>query len=375
MAITNEIAAHFKSVSLCVPCVRVTEPVESRYRDNVKIVPLPPYKNRLELLLTLPCIVRLIKREITRHSLLYAMGPNDLGVLGMVLARVSGIPFFASLDTDRARRVLTRDYGIFARTVKRTANTLLLYPLIEVLCKDVPVFVTGDLFLSGGKHWRQWIKTTVREEDIPARRPVRPISIDDVPTIVFVGRLSPEKNVAALLAAVKELGERGRRTRLLIVGDGEERERLETLAGNYGLGNITFIGRLANFRIIASRFLGADVLVLPSKEERQGKVLLEAMACSVPVVAARAGGIPSVITHGENGLLFDPNSPVELANALEDVLFGSIERRNALVEAGWEFARAHSLDKEVKGLIEDVRAWWVCVQANGSSVGGVKDFK
>ena len=109
---------------------------------------------------------------------------------------------------------------------------------------------------------------------------------------------------------------------------------------------------------------GADVLVLPSREERQGKVLLEAMACSVPVVAARAGGIPSVIDDGVNGLLFDPTSPADLAATLDDLLYSPHSHRHALVRNGYEFSRRHAMDVEVAGLVSDVRDWWQSREAN-----------
>jgi len=116
---------------------------------------------------------------------------------------------------------------------------------------------------------------------------------------------------------------------------------------------IEFPGQIQNRKLIESRFLEGDVLVLPSLEERQGKVLLEAMACSVPVVASDAGGIPSVIEDGVNGILCDPYSIEDIAQKISRVMQDP-ELRERLVQNGYEYATSHALDVEVDRLMNRV---------------------
>jgi glycosyltransferase involved in cell wall biosynthesis len=71
---------------------------------------------------------------------------------------------------------------------------------------------------------------------------------------------------------------------------------------------------------LARAFASADVFAMPSRTETLGFVVLEAMSSGLAVVAARAGGIPDLVQHGENGLLFDPESPQDLALALRQVV-------------------------------------------------------
>ncbi|PSQ97769.1 MAG: hypothetical protein BRD55_01110 [Bacteroidetes bacterium SW_9_63_38] len=350
--LTNEIARHYCSVNLCVPVAEDGGGQGEAYRDNIEVTPLPAFQGRGELLNNLPEVASIMWGVIRESDIVYCMGPNDVGVLGMLLARLGGKRMFASLDTDRAGNVLRRSYSKLAKTVKYYINTHCLYPLIKFLCKDVPVFVTGDMFMRSYGPWTQWVKTTLQKDEMP------PLNKKDVERgkepfhVVFAGRLSPVKNLRRLIRAVDKLHTRDRSIRCTVIGSGKLRTELEQLANSLD-ASIEFPGQIQNRKLIESRFLGGDVLVLPSLEERQGKVLLEAMACSVPVVASDAGGIPSVIEDGVNGILCDPYSVEDIAQKISRVMQDP-ELRERLVQNGYEYATSHALDVEVDRLMNRV---------------------
>ena len=131
------------------------------------------------------------------------------------------------------------------------------------------------------------------------------------PHVVFVGRLTAAKNVGVAIEAVRELAA----GTLVVVGDGEERDRLERGAGD----RVRFVG--ARPRIEALGYLAAaDVAVLPSAWENFPHAAVEALALGTPVVATRVGGVPEIVIDGENGLLVEPNDAPGLAAALRRVL-------------------------------------------------------
>jgi glycosyltransferase involved in cell wall biosynthesis len=103
-------------------------------------------------------------------------------------------------------------------------------------------------------------------------------------------------------------------TKLVVIGEGEERAELESLVGELGLGEqVSLVG----FKDEASRLLKAfDIFILPSRKEGLPYSLLEAGLASLPVVATKVGGIPEVIRDGETGLLIQANNPDALAKAL-----------------------------------------------------------
>lgn len=122
-----------------------------------------------------------------------------------------------------------------------------------------------------------------------------------------VGRLQPVKNQQMLLAAfadvVRERGDAAASARLLVVGDGPLRARLEQQARTLGIAQrVCFAGDRAD---VAQLLQCLDVFVLPSLAEGISNTLLEAMATGLPVIATRAGGNVELVEDGANGALFD----------------------------------------------------------------------
>jgi glycosyltransferase involved in cell wall biosynthesis len=109
-----------------------------------------------------------------------------------------------------------------------------------------------------------------------------------------------------------------RRARIVLVGDGPERARVEALAREAGLAeHLEILGELDDVRPLLSV---ADAFLLPSAQESFGLAALEAMACGAPVVASRVGGLPEVITDGLTGFLRDPDDHAGMAQAILDLL-------------------------------------------------------
>src|SRR5262245_27238757 len=93
------------------------------------------------------------------------------------------------------------------------------------------------------------------------------------------------------------------RARLVMCGDGPEREGAEALARQYRIADdVLFVGQIPN---IAEYLSVADLLLLPSENESFGLSALEAMACEVPVIATRVGGLPEVVLDGKTGYLVE----------------------------------------------------------------------
>ncbi len=150
------------------------------------------------------------------------------------------------------------------------------------------------------------------------------------PTVGCVGALAPEKGHAILLEAWRHVVAAVPDARLVLVGDGCERRRLEELVRNLPPASVRFAG----FRDdVASCLKSFDLVVLPSLAEGVGGAAIEAMACGRAVVASRAGGLPEVITDGVTGLLVPPRDSTALARAIVELL-GDVQRRTAMGEAG-----------------------------------------
>lgn len=143
-------------------------------------------------------------------------------------------------------------------------------------------------------------------------RPCRP----ERPVILYVGRLSQEKDLPVLCEAFQRLNQRGA-YQLHIVGDGPLRPQIErfvqTTAHTAYLGSVPYGERLADI------YATADVLALPSRNETFGLTILEALASGIPAVAVRQGG-PTDLLHAHVGALASPGDPGDFAEKLAQVL-------------------------------------------------------
>lgn len=170
------------------------------------------------------------------------------------------------------------------------------------------------------------------------------------PVVVCVGTLHEVKGQRHLLAAVASLRRQGRRVNAVLAGDGPDRRSLEELARELDVADrVTFTGPLAHDRVI-DLYRRASVLVTPSVVSSDGRregiptVLLEAMACGVPVVASDLTGIPELVEPGVTGLLTPPGDHEAIARAIETLLddpglaAGLVARAAERVRADYDLA-------------------------------------
>ena len=147
------------------------------------------------------------------------------------------------------------------------------------------------------------------------------LGIGDSERIVLsVGRLSREKAQMDLIEACKSLRETKPDVefKLIIVGDGPERSRLEAAVESFGCKDcVVFTGQVDE---VQPFYAIADVFALPSHTEGSPNVLLEAMAKKLPIVATEVGGVPEMLANNESALLVPPNDPPSLATAISSLL-------------------------------------------------------
>jgi D-inositol-3-phosphate glycosyltransferase len=141
--------------------------------------------------------------------------------------------------------------------------------------------------------------------------------------IIFVGRVEPLKGLELLLDTIACMVDR-RALRVLIVGGESDRdtalEPLKVRANSLGLATcIQFVGAV-NSEEMPLYYNAADLCVVPSYHESFGLVALEAMACGIPVVAARVGGLQTLIQHGETGYLVDCQRPEFYIEPIQNLL-------------------------------------------------------
>ncbi|HNO79308.1 MAG TPA: glycosyltransferase [Phycisphaerae bacterium] len=197
--------------------------------------------------------------------------------------------------------------------------------------------------------------------DVDAIAQAQPLIADqwrtnaDEPLLLWVGRMDPIKGLDVLIDAVAKVA-RHRPVKLLLVGDGPERARIESRVIEHSLrGNVHFLGlRRDVYRLIQT----TDLFVFPSRTEGMPNALLEAMAGRLPIVATDVPGCHDLVTDGKTGRLVKVNDPDALADAIESALDDSATT-NSMSANAWHFvSTSHSVTKchqSYEALYERVR--------------------
>lgn len=162
--------------------------------------------------------------------------------------------------------------------------------------------------------------------------------------MVFVGRLTAEKQVEVILEAMTKL-DPALDASFDIVGGGDQRKSLERLAAELGLADrVTFHGRTTDdqLRAVLSR---ASLFVIASIAELQSIATMEAMASALPIVAADAVALPHLVQDGENGYLFEPGNVDELAARLTDVFTAEPEEYERMQRASLAGVIVHDINR------------------------------
>ena len=228
-----------------------------------------------------------------RPDVLHFTGPSDIGQLGAMLGHRFAIPMVGSWHTNlheyASRRILSR----MARARDATRMRVRFFVEHHVLALTTLFYRIPRVLLAPNAEWKVVLETRSRKPTFVMTRgvdttlftPARRTRSDCGVNIGFVGRLSPEKNVRALVAVRDVLVANGvSDARFTIVGDGAERSWLED-----HLPEAEFTGVLRGERL-ADAFANFDVFVFPSETETVGNVVLEALASGVPVAAMARGG-------------------------------------------------------------------------------------
>ena len=298
--------------------------------------PLPLYP---ELKLALPRPSIGVALEEFGPDLIHVVNPAVLGLAGLYYAKVMQIPLVASYHTHLPQYLqhygLGMLEGVMWELIKASHNQAQLN-----LCTSTAM--VEELREHGIERldlWQRGVDTETFHPGLASLEMRSHLSQGhpESPLLLYVGRLGAEKEIDRIKPVLEAIPD----ARLALVGDGPHRSALE----KHFAGTPThFVGYLTGTEL-GSAFASADAFIFPSRTETLGLVLLEAMAAGCPVVAARSGGIPDIVTDGVNGYLFDPADEEGAIAATVRLLKQQAEReslrQNARAEAerwGWAAA-------------------------------------
>jgi glycosyltransferase involved in cell wall biosynthesis len=306
---------------------------------EVAAIPSVPFPLYPELRLAPPRASMRIKLKEFRPDILHLFEPALLGVGGIYYGEALDIPLVISYHTNLPSYVHYYNLGAIEnltwklmRERHRRANLNLCTS--TAMIRDLDNHGVQDLALWERAVDANRFRPEARSQEM---RDFLSNGQSSSNLLLYVGRLSAEKNIAPLRAVIEAMPG----TRLAIVGDGPLRHTLE----RHFKGTATFFSGYLTGEALASAYASADLFVLPSETETLGLVLLEAMASGCPVVACRAGGVPEAVQDGLTGFLFEPSDTEGLVSAVKRALSGRCDldairacARRDVQQRTWELA-------------------------------------
>jgi len=303
---------------------------------GVEGFPLPLYP---ELKLGIPHPGIGVELEKFRPDLIHVANPAILGLGGLYYAKKLNIPLVASYHTHLPQYLHHYGLGMLEEVLWSILRATHNQAQLNLCTSTVMVEELHDHGIERLDLWQRGVDTEMFQPSLASWEMRDRLSQGhpDCNLLLYVGRLGAEKEIERIKPVLEKIPN----SRLALVGDGPNRLALEA---HFRGTPTNFVGYLRG-KDLATAYASADAFIFPSRTETLGLVLLEAMAAGTPVVAARSGGIPDIVTDGINGYLFDPLQEDGAITATQRLFSHPQERetlrQNARLEAerwGWAAA-------------------------------------
>jgi glycosyltransferase involved in cell wall biosynthesis len=292
---------------------------------GVPAVPLPLYPE-LKLALPRPAVSDALDQF--QPDLVHVVNPAVLGLGGIWLAKTRELPLVASYHTHLPKYLEHYGMGMLEPLLWELLKAAHNQAQLNLCTSSAMVEELSERGIQHTALWQRGVDTELFRPD-RAKPELRQRLLgghsDSDALLLYVGRLSAEKQIERIRPVLDAMPQ----ARLALVGDGPHRQQLEKV---FAGSATTFVGYLGGEEL-AGAYASADAFLFPSSTETLGLVLLEAMAAGCPVVAARRGGIPDIVSDGLNGCLYEPDGSDDGAGsftAASQRLLGNLEQRNQL---------------------------------------------
>lgn len=293
---------------------------EEWHDDNIHVYPFLGLNNFLY-----PYHVLKTGRRILKNNRIGLITSQDVllcGIPAYLLKKMSGVPLLLELHGD----YLDNKQWLAGGLEYRIYNLIGKYLLKKAdLIRATSLKIRENLLLWGFNekeifyvpHRTDINKFNLNLDSSGLRKE---LGVEKYKTLLFVGRFAPEKALHVLIKALDKVKQDIPGIKLIMVGDGPEKDSVSKLVMDYDLtDNVLFLGRVSNKNIPLYYNL-ADVLVLSSIFEGRPKVVQEALACGTPVVSTNLSGVSELVRDDETGFLVEVNDVAGFADAVKKLL-------------------------------------------------------
>ena len=294
---------------------------------RIKLFGLPfsvPIPNIPKLRFSVPLFLFTYRRlSIASPDLIHVHTEFGCGLEGMLLGRLKRIPVIGTFHTFFAEPEYLKQFHIpnfaFTRKAMWKYSVTFFNRCSHVVSPSKSV--RENLVQRGLSKSTTLLSNGIERIDFRPESEIREfrqsLGIDDF-AFIYVGRISPEKSLDILIGAFAQATRVNPKAKLVIVGAGPSDPDIDEQLASLGIENsVVRVGRIERDILMKENYpLLGDVFITASKTENQPVSLLEAMAFGLPMIGPRAKGIPELVTHGDDGLIFEPDDENAMGDAM-----------------------------------------------------------
>lgn len=278
-----------------------------------------------------------IWREHTGALFMVYVPDSYIGILAVLFLKMHGAPVFARVTSNLIEEMRVRGDAWYRKVAYRVCAPVYIFCMKRLLRKIVQIYTAKKLYHTDAYSYAVH-SSSLEETDIKKRDMVEKESY----SLYYVGRYDRYKGLCYAIQALEYIKTP---VTLSIIGFGNKNdtEHMKSMIeASPKKESINVIGQVPYGDTLFRHYDMADIVLVPSLYETQGKTHLEAMARGAAVVASDVGGIPEIVTDKKNGILVPPADARAIAEAV-DVLCHNISLRRSLVEAGYVTAKASTI--------------------------------
>tara|TARA_X000001036_G_C20672662_1_gene803044 strand:+ start:936 stop:2174 length:1239 start_codon:yes stop_codon:yes gene_type:complete len=289
-----------------------------------------------------------VKRASKGVDYFFFFSTGYLGILSSIIASVSKIPsivyvggdwsdliLFRSMKANLAKRFILKIYSRFIRIIQDFSRNSANIRLIR-----------GDELFTRYKienSYKLPPMTNIKRENIRKYDEISTKKEEKI-RVLFVGRMEIENGIHDFINACKIIKDNeAKQIEINIVGQGPLFEEAKELAGEYGI-QANFLGYIENGQELLNVYRKNSILVIPVLRAGLPRVLIEGMSQGLSIIASETGGIPHLVSHGENGLLFQAGNHEKMAESIQ-TLINDRNLREKFSKAGIEIALSQITDQ------------------------------
>ena len=322
---------------------------------RIKLFGLPfsvPIPNVPKLRFSVPLFLSTYRRlNISPPDLIHVHTEFGCGLEGMLLGRLKRIPVVGTFHTFFAEPEYLKQFHIpnfaFTRKAMWKYSVTFFNRFSHIVSPSKSV--RENLVKRGLSKSTTLLSNGIERIDFRPESEIREfrqsLGIDDF-AFIYVGRISPEKSLDMLIDAFAQVTRVNPKAKLVIVGAGPSDPDIDKQLASLEMeDSVVRVGRIERDILMKENYpLLGDVFITASKTENQPVSLLEAMAFGLPMIGPRAKGIPELVTHGDDGLIFEPDDECAMANAMVRLMKDD-SLRLQLSAAAKHNANEHRIDR------------------------------